>query len=112
MFVVKNSLDTLDHALIRHGRFDRKITFGLPDMEGNVAIFKTYTKPVTVAKEIHLDLLAPLCPNATGADTQCLSGVGCLPSMHGERSCLSGNLTSWERASNITGFSPPRRSLW
>ena len=70
VLMATNRPDTLDPALIRPGRLDRKIEFGLPDMEGRAEIFKIHTKPMTVAKDIRFDLLARLCPNATGADIQ------------------------------------------
>lgn len=39
-----NRPDTLDPALLRPGRIDRKIEFGLPDLEGREQIFKIYAR--------------------------------------------------------------------
>ncbi|BFU22154.1 26S protease regulatory subunit 7, putative [Entamoeba histolytica HM-3:IMSS] len=70
VLMATNRPDTLDPALVRPGRLDRKIEFGLPDIEGRTEIFKIHTKPMSVAKDIRYDLLARLCPNATGAEIQ------------------------------------------
>jgi len=63
-----NRPDTLDPALTRPGRLDRKIEFGLPDLEGRVQIFKIHSKTMAFAKDIRFELIARLCPNTTGAD--------------------------------------------
>ena len=63
-----NRPDTLDPALLRPGRVDRKIEFGLPDLEGRTQIFKIHAKTMSMDKNIRFELLARLCPNATGAD--------------------------------------------
>lgn len=43
-----NRPDTLDPALMRPGRIDRKIEFNLPDLEGRVNIFKIHAKHMSV----------------------------------------------------------------
>jgi 26S proteasome regulatory subunit T1 len=63
-----NRPDTLDPALLRPGRLDRKVEFGLPDLEGRVHIFKIHAKQMSVERDIRYDLLARLCPNCTGAE--------------------------------------------
>lgn len=63
-----NRPDTLDPALIRPGRVDRKIEFKLPDLEGRVQIFKIFAKTMAFEKGIRFELIARLCPNSTGAD--------------------------------------------
>ncbi len=61
-----NRPDTLDPALIRPGRLDRKVEFALPELEGRTHIFKIHAKQMNVERDIRFDLLARLCPNATG----------------------------------------------
>lgn len=68
VLMATNRPDTLDPALLRPGRLDRKIEFGLPDMEGRAHIFKIHTKSMNVERSIRYELLARLCPNATGAE--------------------------------------------
>lgn len=62
-----NRPDTLDPALLRPGRLDRKVEFGLPDLEGRTHIFKIHARSMSVEKDIRFELLARLCPNSTGA---------------------------------------------
>jgi 26S proteasome regulatory subunit T1 len=62
------SPDTLDPALLRPGRLDRKIEFTLPDLEGRTKIFKIHAKSLSCEKNIRWELLARLCPNTTGAE--------------------------------------------
>ncbi len=68
VLMATNRPDTLDPALLRPGRLDRKIEVGLPDLEGRTAIFKIHGRSVNCERDIRWDLLARLCPNATGAD--------------------------------------------
>lgn len=68
VLMATNRPDTLDPALARPGRLDRKIEFGLPDLEGRVQIFKINSKTMAFGKEIRYELIARLCPNCTGAD--------------------------------------------
>ncbi|PHJ23334.1 26s proteasome regulatory subunit 7 [Cystoisospora suis] len=68
VLMATNRPDTLDPALLRPGRLDRKIEFGLPDLEGRTHIFKIHAKTLSVDRNIRYELLARLCPNSTGAD--------------------------------------------
>jgi len=68
VLMATNRPDTLDPALVRPGRVDRKVEFGLPDLEGREQIFKIHAKQMSVEREIRYDLLARLCPNCTGAE--------------------------------------------
>jgi len=68
VLMATNRPDTLDPALTRPGRLDRKIEFGLPDLEGRAAIFKIHSQTMNFAPGIRFELLARLCPNSTGAD--------------------------------------------
>ncbi|KAL8092072.1 hypothetical protein AgCh_034381 [Apium graveolens] len=60
--------DTLDPALLRPRRLDRKVEFGLPDLESRTQIFKIHTRTMSCERDIRFELLARLCPNSTGAD--------------------------------------------
>lgn len=60
--------DTLDPALLRPGRLDRKVEFGLPDLESRTQIFKIHTRTMNCERDIRFELLARLCPNSTGKD--------------------------------------------
>ena len=58
--------DTLDPALLRPGRLDRKVEFGLPDVDGRTQIFKIHAQKMNCERDIRFELLARLCPNCTG----------------------------------------------
>jgi 26S proteasome regulatory subunit T1 len=68
VLMATNRPDTLDPALMRPGRLDRKVEFGLPDLEGRTKIFKIHARSMSVEKGIRYELLARLCPNSTGAE--------------------------------------------
>eukprot|EP00735_Rhodelphis_limneticus_P011037 TRINITY_DN4085_c0_g1::TRINITY_DN4085_c0_g1_i1::g.11905::m.11905 TRINITY_DN4085_c0_g1::TRINITY_DN4085_c0_g1_i1::g.11905 ORF type:complete len:426 (-),score=98.52,sp/P0DKK0/PRS7B_ORYSJ/84.67/0.0,AAA/PF00004.24/1.5e-40,AAA_22/PF13401.1/0.00028,AAA_22/PF13401.1/3.1e+03,AAA_2/PF07724.9/0.00032,AAA_5/PF07728.9/0.00088,AAA_16/PF13191.1/0.001,AAA_17/PF13207.1/1.9e+03,AAA_17/PF13207.1/0.013,AAA_19/PF13245.1/0.0054,DUF815/PF05673.8/0.0069,RuvB_N/PF05496.7/0.017,AAA_28/PF13521.1/0.023,AAA_33/PF13671.1/0.0 len=68
VLMATNRPDTLDPALLRPGRLDRKVEFGLPDLEGRAQIFKIHAKNMNCDRDIRFELLARLCPNSTGAE--------------------------------------------
>jgi 26S proteasome regulatory subunit T1 len=68
VLMATNRPDTLDPALLRPGRLDRKVEFGLPDLEGRAHILKIHAKSMSVERDIRYELLGRLCPNATGAE--------------------------------------------
>jgi len=68
VLMATNRPDTLDPALVRPGRIDRKIEFGLPDLEGRTRIFTIHSRTMNCERDIRFELLARLCPNNTGAD--------------------------------------------
>ena len=68
VLMATNRPDTLDPALLRPGRLDRKVEFGLPDLEGRTHILKIHSKTMAVDRDIRYELLARLCPNTTGAE--------------------------------------------
>lgn len=68
VLMATNRPDTLDPALLRPGRLDRKIEFSLPDLSGRTRILEINAKVMSVAKNIRFDLIARLCNGATGAE--------------------------------------------
>jgi len=68
VLMATNRPDTLDPALLRPGRLDRKIEFGLPDLEGRTTIFQIHARSMNCDRNIRFELLSRLCPNSTGAD--------------------------------------------
>ena len=63
-----NRADILDNALLRPGRFDRKVNVPLPDVDGRKAIFKVHTKNKKLANGISIDEIAMLTSGFSGAD--------------------------------------------
>ncbi|ORY61937.1 26S proteasome subunit P45 [Leucosporidium creatinivorum] len=68
VLMATNRPDTLDPALLRPGRIDRRIEFSLPDAEGRAHILRIHARSMSVERNIRFDLIARLCPNATGAE--------------------------------------------
>lgn len=68
VIMATNRPDTLDPALTRPGRMDRKLEIGLPDLEGRTSILRIHSRSLTCEKDIRFELIARLCPNTTGAD--------------------------------------------
>jgi cell division protease FtsH len=63
-----NQPDVLDKALLRPGRFDRRVVVNLPDRTGREAILKVHTRNVPLAKDADLGDLAAVTPGLSGAD--------------------------------------------
>lgn len=63
-----NRPNTLDPALLRPGRIDRKVEFSLPDLDGRANIFRIHSKSMSVERGIRWELISRLCPNSTGAE--------------------------------------------
>ncbi len=57
-----NRPSTLDPALMRPGRIDRKIEFSLPDLEGRANILRIHAKSMSVERDIRWELISRLCP--------------------------------------------------
>merc|ERR1711988_1993356 len=68
VLMATNRPDTLDPALMRPGRIDRKIEFSLPDLEGRANILRIHAKSMSVERDIRWELISRLCPNSTGAE--------------------------------------------
>ena len=63
-----NRPEVLDQALLRPGRFDRRIAVQPPDRNGRVGILKIHTRSVPLAPDVDLGRIAASTPGATGAD--------------------------------------------
>ena len=63
-----NRPDILDPALLRPGRFDRRVTLDLPDVVGRTAILKVHSAGKPLAPEVSLETLAKETPGFSGAD--------------------------------------------
>lgn len=63
-----NRPNTLDPALLRPGRIDRKVEFSLPENDGRANILRIHAKSMSVERDIRWELIARLCPNSTGAE--------------------------------------------
>lgn len=73
-----NRADVLDPALLRPGRFDRKILVGQPDVKGREAILKVHAKNKPFADDVDLKTIAKQTPGFVGADLENLLNEGAL----------------------------------
>ncbi len=65
-----NRPDILDPALLRPGRFDRRITVGLPSLNDRVEILKVHARKKPLAPDVDMQAVARGCPGFSGADLQ------------------------------------------
>lgn len=63
-----NRPDVLDPALLRPGRFDRRVVVGKPDLEGRLQILKVHTRKTPLSEEVDLKVVARGTPGFSGAD--------------------------------------------
>jgi cell division protease FtsH len=73
-----NQPDVLDRALLRPGRFDRRVVVNLPDKAGREAILKVHTRKVPLAQDVDLADLAATTPGLAGADLKNLTNEAAL----------------------------------
>ena len=71
MIAATNRADVLDSALLRPGRFDRRVEVELPDVKGRRAILEVHARGKPLAPDVALDLVPP-CRRAIGRNR----GVG------------------------------------
>ena len=65
-----NRVDILDPAILRPGRFDRKVMVGRPDIKGREEILKVHAKGKPLSEEINLQQIAQTTAGFTGADLE------------------------------------------
>jgi cell division protease FtsH len=68
LIAATNRPDILDNALLRPGRFDRRIVVNMPDVKGREEILKVHIKQIPLAKDVDLKVLARSTPGFSGAD--------------------------------------------
>lgn len=84
-----NRSDILDSALLRPGRFDRRITLNLPDIKGRVKILEVHAKNVAVHNNVDLDLIARSTPGFSGAELANLVNEAALLAARREMTSIS-----------------------
>ncbi|HEY8495746.1 MAG TPA: ATP-dependent zinc metalloprotease FtsH, partial [Limnochordales bacterium] len=73
-----NRPDVLDPALLRPGRFDRKIVVDRPDVKGREAILKVHARNKPLAKDVDLKVIARRTPGFSGADLESVMNEGAI----------------------------------
>ena len=72
MIMATNKIESLDPALIRPGRIDRKIKFPLPDEKTKRRIFQIHTAKMTLADDVDLEELVMAKDDLSGADIKAM----------------------------------------
>ncbi len=78
LIAATNRPDILDSALLRPGRFDRRVVVNMPDIKGREQILKVHIKNIPLSKDVDLEVLARTTPGFTGADLANLINEGAL----------------------------------
>ena len=73
-----NRPDVLDSALLRPGRFDRRVTIDLPDRADRLAILQVHVKNKPLAEDVNLEVVAERTPGFSGADLYSLMNEGAI----------------------------------
>jgi len=68
LIAATNRPDILDHAILRPGRFDRRIVVNMPDVKGREDILRVHVKNIPLSKDVNLKVLARSTPGFSGAD--------------------------------------------
>ncbi len=68
LIAATNRPDVLDPALLRPGRFDRRVVVDRPDINGRLGILKVHTREIPLSPDVQLDVLARGTPGFAGAD--------------------------------------------
>ena len=73
-----NRPDVLDPALLRPGRFDRRVVVPTPDVRGRKSILEVHTKDKPIAPDVDLETIAKLTPGASGAELENIANEAAL----------------------------------
>lgn len=84
-----NQPNVLDQALLRPGRFDRRVVVNLPDKNGREAILKVHTRNVPLAPDVNLQEIASTTPGLSGADIKNLVNEAALLAAKKEKDNIS-----------------------
>ena len=103
-----NRPDILDPALLRPGRFDRRVTLDLPDLEGRKAILRVHASGKPLAPEVTLDTVAKETPGFSGADlSNLVNEAAILAARQNKKSIF---MTEFEEAVDRIIAGPERKS--
>lgn len=103
-----NRPDILDPALMRPGRFDRRVVLDRPDVRGREEILKVHVRGKPIAKEIDLSVLAKSTPGFVGADIENLVNEAAILAARGNKKIIEQ--TDFEEAIERVIAGPQRKS--
>jgi len=103
-----NRPDILDPALMRPGRFDRRVVLDRPDMRGREAILKVHSRGKPLASDVDLGTLAKTTPGFVGADLENLVNEAAIVAARKNKKSIS--MRDFEEAVERVVLGPERRS--
>ena len=109
LIAATNRPDVLDPALLRPGRFDRRIVVPRPDVRGRTGILAVHTKKTPLAGGVNLDVIARGTPGFSGADLENLVNEAALLAARNDKSQL--DMSDFEMAKDKVLMGPERRSM-
>jgi 26S proteasome regulatory subunit T2 len=89
VILATNRIDSLDPALIRPGRIDRKIEFPVPDIKTKSKIFQIHTEKMTLSPDVKFTELIHAKDDITGADIKAICTEGGLMALRERRMCVT-----------------------
>jgi cell division protease FtsH len=104
-----NRIDVLDPALLRPGRFDRRVTVGRPDVRGRNQIIKVHTRKTPLATDVDLEVIAKGTPGFTGADLANLVNEAALLAARDGKKALA--MIDFENAKDKVMMGVARKSM-
>jgi cell division protease FtsH len=104
-----NRPDVLDPAILRPGRFDRRITVPRPDIRGREGILAVHTKKVPLSEDVQLGILAAGTPGFVGADLENLVNEAALLAARQDKEKVS--MMDFELAKDKVIMGTERRSM-
>ena len=109
LIAATNRPDVLDPALLRPGRFDRRVVVPRPDVKGRESILKVHTKKIPLSEDVDLPVLARGTPGFSGADLANLVNESALLAARQNRKQVS--MRDLETAKDKVLMGPERRSM-
>ena len=106
-----NRDDVLDPALLRAGRFDRKITVSLPDREGREAIFKVHSRNKKLAEDVDFAAIARRTVGFSGADIENIMNEAAILAVRRKKACIEMSDIDEAIDRRIAGPAKSSRSL-
>ncbi len=103
-----NRVDILDPAILRPGRFDRKIVVGRPDVKGRREILDVHVKNKPVGDDVNLDVVAQTTAGFTGADLENLMNEAAILAARSDRKFI--NRQDMEKAFVKVGIGAEKKS--
>ena len=104
-----NRPDVLDPALLRPGRFDRRVVVGRPDLNGREAILKVHTKKIPLGDDVDLSVVARGTPGLAGADLANLVNESALNAARQNRKVVT--MVDFELAKDKVLMGAERKSM-